>query len=28
MVFAPDRAFNNLLRKYDKRAVVDDPLFD
>jgi len=28
MVFAADRAFNDLLRKYGKRAVVDDPLFD
>jgi hypothetical protein len=28
MVFAADRAFNDLLRNYGKRAVVDNPLFD
>jgi hypothetical protein len=28
MVFAADRAFNDLLRNYGKRAVVENPLFD
>jgi hypothetical protein len=28
MVFAADRAFNDLLRNYGKRTVVDNPLFD
>ena len=28
MVFAADRAFNDLHRNYGKRAVVDNPLFD